>query len=82
MGHCVQIWGTQYSRDVELLDCVQRMATKMIRGLEYLPYKGRLREVGSAHLTWNREGFRENSLRPSSTSRELIHMGETFYTGR
>lgn len=49
----------------------------MIRVLEYLPYKGRLREVGS--FNWNRQGFRENSLQLSSTSRELIHMRETDF---
>ena len=34
-----QGWGPQYRKDVELLERVQRRATKMIRGLEHLSYE-------------------------------------------
>jgi len=33
-------------RDVDLLENVQRRATKMIQGMEHLSYEGRLRELG------------------------------------
>ena len=46
LEYCVQVWGSQYRKDVELLERVQRRATRMIRGLEHLPYKDRLTDLG------------------------------------
>ena len=44
--YCIQAWGPQYRKDVELLGQFQRRATKMIRGLKHLSYEERLRELG------------------------------------
>ncbi|PKU46752.1 hypothetical protein llap_2948 [Limosa lapponica baueri] len=44
--YCIQLWGSQHKKDMDLLKQVQRRATKMIRGLEHLSYKDRLRELG------------------------------------
>ena len=46
LEYFVQVWSPQYKKDRELLERVQRRDTKMIRGLEYVSYKDRLRELG------------------------------------
>ena len=45
LQYCVEVWGPQYKKDRGLLGRVQRRATKLMRGLQHLPYKDRLRSV-------------------------------------
>jgi len=46
LEYCIQLWGSQHRKDMDLLEQVQRRATRMIRGLEYLSYEDRLKELG------------------------------------
>ena len=46
LEYCIQLWGLQDKKDMDLLERVQRRAMKVIRGLEDLSYEDRLRELG------------------------------------
>jgi len=42
---CIQLWSPQHRKDMDLLEQVQRRATKIIGGLEHLFYDERLNEL-------------------------------------
>jgi len=46
LEYCVQFWAPQFKKDRDLLEGVQRTATKMIKDLKHLLYDKRLSDLG------------------------------------
>ena len=54
LEYCFHFWVAQFKKYIANLECVQRRATRMIEGLESMPYEERLRVLGMCSLQQRR----------------------------
>ena len=54
LEYCIQAWSPYLRKDIDMLDKIQRRATKLIPGLRYLRNEERLKECGLTTLETRR----------------------------
>jgi len=77
---CIQLQSAQHRKDMDLLERIQRRATKMIRGLEHLSYVDRLSKLGLFSLEKRR--LRDDLLAAFQYLKGAYRKdGKGFFTG-
>jgi len=54
LEYCCQVWSPYLSKDINLIEGVQRRATKLIKNIKHLSYDERLENLGLSRLTTRR----------------------------
>ena len=55
LDSCVQVWRPHLKKDIEVLEKVQRRATRMVDGYRGMEYEERLKRIGLITLEMRRE---------------------------
>ncbi|GAB0187548.1 hypothetical protein GRJ2_001220100 [Grus japonensis] len=50
LGYCVQFWAPKFKKDMKVLECIQRKATKLVAGPEGMSYEKQRRTLGFCRL--------------------------------
>ncbi|KAK4826410.1 hypothetical protein QYF61_008943 [Mycteria americana] len=83
--YCVQFWAPHYKRDIEVLEPVQRRATKLVKGLEHKSSEERLKELGEVGVGLfsqvTRDRTRGNGLKLCQGRFRLV-IRKNFFTER
>ena len=54
LEYCIQAWHPHLKKDIDILEKVQKRATKSIKGMQHLSYKERLTELHLQSLEYRR----------------------------